>query len=42
MVMPFGKYKGTPLEAIEGSYLVWMIDHAERLSPEVRVAILEG
>jgi hypothetical protein len=24
MIMPFGKFKGTPLEAIDEGYLIWI------------------
>jgi len=24
MIMPFGKFKGTPLEAIDETYLIWI------------------
>lgn len=39
--MPFGKYKGWLLEHIPESYLLYVLDHFERLVPTLRAAIEE-
>jgi hypothetical protein len=39
MRMPFGKYRTWELEDIPDGYLLWVLDHCERLSPTLREAI---
>jgi len=38
--MPWGKFRGYPLEDIESSYLVWVLESCERARPELVGAIL--
>jgi hypothetical protein len=38
--MPWGKYRGQPLAAIESSYLVWCVESAQAVSEDLRAAIL--
>ena len=38
--MPWGKHRGEPIEEIDSSYLCWCLDNADRLSRELRAAIL--
>ena len=33
--MPYGKYKGRPMEDVPADYLMWLIDN-NRASPEVK------
>lgn len=37
--MPFGKYKGLPLEAVPEDYLLWVLDNCDRINPFLRQAI---
>jgi len=39
MEMPFGKYKGRPLERVPESYLCWCLDNCENLRPTLKLAI---
>ena len=32
--MPYGKYKGRPMEDVPADYLIWLVDN-QRASPEV-------
>jgi hypothetical protein len=38
-VMPFGKYKGTPLTEIDGGYLHWLASKLDEWHPPLREAI---
>jgi hypothetical protein len=37
--LPFGKYKGRRLEDVPTGYLVWVVNHVDRLDPYLRRAI---
>jgi hypothetical protein len=37
--MPFGKYRGTPVDEVPESYLLWVLDNCERIGPTLRRAI---
>ena len=39
MRMPFGKYKGRELRDVPDSYLLWLLDNCEDISPTLREAI---
>jgi hypothetical protein len=39
--MPWGKFKGRPIDQVESSYLAWLIDNAESLDENLRCAIGE-
>lgn len=39
MEMPFGKHRGKQLSEIPDSYLMWILDNVESLSPTLRYAI---
>jgi hypothetical protein len=39
MKMPFGKYRGEKLTEIPESYLCWVLDTCEDISPTLRLAI---
>jgi uncharacterized protein (DUF3820 family) len=39
MKMPFGKYRGQPLDSIPEAYLAWVLDNCENVSPSLREAI---
>ena len=39
MRMPFGKYRGEPLEDIPQRYLLWVLDNCHDLSPTLRRTI---
>lgn len=39
MRIPFGKYKGKPLDKIPDDYLAWCLDNVTKLSPTLRRAI---
>jgi hypothetical protein len=39
MRMPFGKYRSWLLEEVPHGYLLWRLDHCERLCPTLREAI---
>src|SRR4051812_41299078 len=39
--MPWGKYKGCDLYDVPEEYLVWVLDHCDRLEPTMRWAIGE-
>lgn len=32
--MPYGKYKGLPMEEVPADYLIWLVDNS-RASPEI-------
>lgn len=33
MLMPFGKYRGVPLDDIRTSYLVWLVENVDLREP---------
>ena len=37
--MPFGKYKNTPIEKIDPTYLEWVLANCQQLSPDLKRAI---
>jgi hypothetical protein len=37
--MPFGKYKNTPIEKIDPSYLEWVLANCQQISPDLKRAI---
>ena len=39
MFMPWGKYRGCELDEVPSSYLCWILEEAERVSPGLRHAI---
>ena len=39
MTMPWGKYRGLPLERIESSYLLWVIEKADLTDGELEYEI---
>src|SRR5262245_24462951 len=39
MRMPFGKYRGWPLEEVPDGYLAWVLDHCSNAGPTLRTAI---
>lgn len=39
--MPYGKYKGRPMEDVPADYLVWLVDNL-RASPEVEKYVKEN
>lgn len=39
-VMPSGKYAGTPINKLEGTYLIYTLDNTN-LVPELRKALLK-
>ena len=39
MTMPFGKYKGRPLNRVPDDYLTWCLDECDNISPTLRRAI---
>ena len=41
MIMPFGKYKGLPLKSIPFSYLRWVLDNCDRISLDLKIAIVQ-
>jgi len=38
-VMPWGKYKHTPIDDIESSYLCWVLDSCDHVAPDLQQAI---
>jgi hypothetical protein len=38
-IMPWGKFRGVPLDKIESGYLCWCLDHADTATPALRSAI---
>ena len=39
--MPYGKYKGRPMEDVPADYLIWLVDN-QRASPEVGAYVEEN
>src|SRR5690348_6515986 len=39
MRMPFGKYRYRPLEEIPESYLLWVLDNCDNISPTLQAAL---
>ena len=39
--MPYGKYKGRPMEDVPADYLIWLVDN-QRASPEVMSYVEEN
>lgn len=39
--LPWGKFRGVPLDQVPRQYLFWCHDNAERLSPHLKAAIAE-
>ena len=39
--MPYGKYKGRPMEDVPASYLIWLVDN-KRASPAVKEYVKEN
>jgi hypothetical protein len=37
--MPFGRFKNTPIEKIDPSYLEWVLANCQQISPDLRRAI---
>ena len=37
--MPFGKYKNTPIEKIDPTYLEWVLANCQQISPDLKRAI---
>src|SRR5262245_59974140 len=38
--MPFGKWKGYPVEEVDTDYLLWVINNLRALNPRLRLVIL--
>lgn len=42
MIMPFGKYKGSPVSSLPSDYISWLLENCKNMQPKLKYELMKA